>query len=529
MLDENLPTFYLNHNGHSEQPKHHWTIFLCQRGEDPAPAYTVRHLDPSSPTAKNRYAVALCDPYVPDVVFAEVLVTPEWTQPSLSAEAIRLNGGGPPPPEPVLPSQFTVQLYNPDQQVVVRYRHKTWSSPAAWEFEMPQTTFRLPSSSSLDRTLSDPAAADVTPKLKFGWRKDGKLSKDLACLLSGKTATAALETNHKAKSKEPDITISIFKSLHELTVYEPNLYRVEMEDFKGLEVVLLLGAVTIRDIYFTSMKEAFNLSSPASPTSHSPIENQPNPPSDRPSTQMGSKVKINGTANRAAETNGQLQDATARPLPLKPSPKPSRSSITGDLPPLDPRSQWEIDTETAHLRKQQELEKQLAAERAREEERRTRKLLEAEEKARRKKQAERQAEIDKETKRLQKLYGAEETKARAQVQQHQQPQQRRMSSSPPHSLPCPGRYYPHQPSPSTSSVKHGPYLQVPDGESRAQTHSTLQTVTSPRPQSMAFYNDSSQPNLSTPQLQHKVSNLFGLRKTSAEHQNKLMKKRSSMF
>lgn len=124
---------------------------------------------------------------------------------------------------------------------------------------MPQRTFRQPSSSRLDRTQSDPAVADVTPKLKFSWRKDGKLTKDLSCLLSGMTTTFP-ET--KTKSKEPDITVSFFKSLREITLYEPNLYRVEMEDFKGLELVLMLGAVVIRDVFFNSLKDAFNVSDP---------------------------------------------------------------------------------------------------------------------------------------------------------------------------------------------------------------------------------------------------------------------------
>lgn len=192
---------------------------------------------------------------MPDVVYGEILIIPEWTQSSLSAEAIRLNGGVT-SPEPVLPSQFIVHLYNPDQQVTIRYKHKTWNTPATWEFEMPQHTFRQPSVSTLDRTQSDPAVADTTPKLRFSWRKDSKLSKDLTCLLSGKTSTLP---EGRAKSKEPDITLSIFKALRELTLYEPNLYRVEMEDFKGLEIVLLLGAVTIRDVYFTPMKDSFRL------------------------------------------------------------------------------------------------------------------------------------------------------------------------------------------------------------------------------------------------------------------------------
>ncbi|KAL2012134.1 hypothetical protein VTN00DRAFT_4852 [Thermoascus crustaceus] len=181
-------SFFLKSNGRDD--KHLSTLYFCQHGNEPEPAYSLRHADPSNPAFKNRYAVALYDPYVPDILFGEVLIIPEWTQPTLSQEAIRQNGGIPPPPEPMLPTKFTIQLYNPDQQVVVRYKHKTWNSPASWDFEMPQRTFRQPSSSTLDRTQSDPAASDITPKLKFSWRKDGKLSKDLACYLSGTRGSA---------------------------------------------------------------------------------------------------------------------------------------------------------------------------------------------------------------------------------------------------------------------------------------------------------------------------------------------------
>ncbi|KAJ5387658.1 hypothetical protein N7509_010199 [Penicillium cosmopolitanum] len=253
MIDENLPTFFLKNDSKTPQQN---TIYHRQHGNDPEPAYTLRALDPAAPASQNRYGVALCDPYVPDVVFGEVAVIPEWTQPSMSADTIRANGGAPPPAEPILPVEFTIQLYNPDQTITVKHQPKSWNKPARWEFEMPQRTFRFPSASTLDRTQSDPAAADVTPKLRFSWRKDGKLSKDLTCLLHGKSTTIA---DTQKKSREPDITVALFQGLRELTLYEPNLYRVEMEDFKGLEVVLLLAAVAIRDIFFGLAKEAFHI------------------------------------------------------------------------------------------------------------------------------------------------------------------------------------------------------------------------------------------------------------------------------
>ncbi|KAL6229981.1 hypothetical protein BDW75DRAFT_82889 [Aspergillus navahoensis] len=439
MLDENLPTFYLK----PVKDSHVSTVYLLQYGNEPEPAYSLRYPEPSSPDSRNRFAVALYDPYVPDVVYGEVLIIPEWTQPTLSAEAIRQNNGVSPPPEPILPTRFTIQLYNPDQQVIVHYKPKSWNSPPSWSFEMPQHSFRVPTGSTLDRIQIDPAAADTTPKLRFSWKKDGKLSKDLTCLLRGKT-TAIPET--KTKSKEPDITVSIFKGLRELTVYEPNLYRVEMEDFKGLEVVLMLGAITIRDVYFASPKEAFRISrqnsASASPTSNSPTTTPP-------------------TKRLPTNPSGLVTD-----IPPAPQPPPVRSP---------------------QLTKQQEQARK-------EEERRTKRLLEEEEKARRR----RQAEVDKETLRLQKLYGEEERKARAQT-----------PSLPPRRPAHPQYNHSRPPMPHGSSR---PYLQL------AGQMSTMSLLTPPvaGPQTAG-----------KTQLQNKRSSFFGLRRVSED--GKLTKKRSSMF
>ncbi|KAJ9194604.1 hypothetical protein DTO164E3_7271 [Paecilomyces variotii] len=486
MLDENLPTFYFKSNG--GQQKHNATIYLCQHGNEPEPAYSLRHLDPALVESKNRYAVALYDPYVPDILYGEVLLIPEWTQPSLSQEAIRQNGGVPPPPEPILPTQFTIQLYNPDQQVIVRYKHKTWNTPASWEFEMPQKTFRQPSSSTLDRTQSDPAVSEVTPKLKFSWRKDGKLSKDLACFLAGKTTSP---NGTKTKNKEPDITISIFKAPKEITLYEPNLYRVDMEDFKGLEVVLMLGAVVIRDVFFTPLKAAFNVSDPGSAA----MKRKNTPP----------LLAIKPVAN-GRPTNGQPQVPRIA-VPQKDSPRPPR---------LDPRRQWEIEAENARLRQQQEAEAQEKKKRAEEEERRTKKLLEAEEKEKRKKQA----EIDKETERLKRLYGQEEEQIRRQQQQVPRP------SLPPRPSNQRAAQHPHAAQGYYPVLGHapGPYLNVPGGYGRTQ--SSVSFAAQPRPQSSLMS------PTRTPQQQHQLkekrSSFFRLRRRSDDN-NKLAKKKSAVF
>ena len=156
---------------------------------------------------------------------------PEWSKPNLTKEELRLAGGIPPPPQPILPTEFVIQLYNPDQQVHVKWNGGSWNSAPYWGFEMPQQTFRQPSASALDRVQSDPTASENTPKLEFRWKKDGKLSKDYVCTLSGRSS---YPDGSKKKSKEPDITIGIFKSLKELTIYEPNLSRVDV----GLDNIL---------------------------------------------------------------------------------------------------------------------------------------------------------------------------------------------------------------------------------------------------------------------------------------------------
>jgi hypothetical protein len=113
MLDENLPAFFYRNS--PDGIAHHNGIFFSIRGSDPSPAYSLRHGDPA--TSRNCYAAGLFDCYNPEVLYGEVLIKPEWSHPSLSQEEIRRNGGVPPPPMPILPTQFTVQLYNPDLQV----------------------------------------------------------------------------------------------------------------------------------------------------------------------------------------------------------------------------------------------------------------------------------------------------------------------------------------------------------------------------------------------------------------------------
>ncbi|KAJ9658520.1 hypothetical protein H2198_003673 [Neophaeococcomyces mojaviensis] len=378
MLDENLPTYLLKQS--SDRPKQNSTFLYSQYGADFEPAYSLRHLDPEQSASRNRYAVAIYDAYNPDVLFAEVLLIPDWTQPTLSQEDIRKNNGVTPAPEPILPTEFAIQLYNPDQQIVVKHKPATLTSAATWEFEMPQQSFRTPSHSTLDRSQDDPSISEFTPKLSLKWKKDSRLSKDLGCYISGQ----ALNPNGtKTKHKEPDITIAILRNLREVTIYEPNMARVDLEDLKGFEVAILLGAVVIRDVYFGSMKDTFNLSSGRKSSKTSPTIG---PASTVPIAAVASQQHLSRLA-----TSPQREDR---------------------VPPTDPRTQWEIDQETERLRKLAAEEERQLRKREAEERLQIQKLLEEEEKEDRR----RQAEIDAETERLRRLYGEQDASAQPSLQ-----------------------------------------------------------------------------------------------------------------
>ena len=400
--------------------KHNASVLLSHHGSDAAPAYSIRHPDPSLPASRNRYAVALYDSYNPDVLYGEVLLIPKWTQPTPTKEEIRLNNGVPPPPQPLLPTEFVIQLYNPDQQVLVRSKPSSWNSSASWEFEMPQQSFRQPSISSIDRTQSDPTASETTPKITFRWKKEGKLSKDHVCSIAGKSTNP---DGSKRKHREPDITIALFKRLSEITLYEPNLYRAEMEDPKGLEVVLLLGGIVIREIYNGQLHEVFNI--PENPIAV-PTLSEPTPPK-RPSAQVPSQPLP------GPPLPSRHHHTPPKSSPKQPS-KPTSPTQPSRPPPTDPRTQWEIDAETARLQNQLSHEERRRRRAEEAETKRLKKMLEAEEReaARQKADADRrkQAEIDRETERLKREFDAELRRAQQQGLFVRPPVQRPHSAQP---------------------------------------------------------------------------------------------------
>ena len=488
--------FYLKPS--NDGVRHNATVLLSHHGSEAVPEYSLRHPDPSLPASKNKYAVALYDIYNPEILFGEILLIPQWTQPSLSQEEIRANKGVPPAPQPILPTEFIIQLYNPDQQVVLRSLPGSWNSAPYWEFEMPQRSFRQPSNSTLDRTQSDPTAVETTPKSIFKWKKDGKLSKDYVCSFAGKSTSLQ---SAKRKHKEPDITVALFRHLREITIYEPNLSRVEIEDFKGLEVVLLLGAVVLREVFSGQLKDAFNIVDLPSRDSN---DNDPR----KTSNVMPAVFSSSDSASYSAESVSQSSSARNQNLPLRiQTPKSS-------LPPTDPRSQWAIDLETARLKKQVEHEERERRRLEQAETKRVKKMVEAEEREARAKQA----EIDKETKRLKSLYAVEQRLAPASKLSHPPSRQDRPRQT---STPLPSASLPKPRSAATGSTTHSP--NPTSRRSSGPYHLTPKNLSS-----SGFSGGSHSPQDEANRVKAKRS-FFGLRSLSDQQPRRLAKKQSAVW
>lgn len=484
----------------SDGVRHNATVLLSHHGSDAIPEYSLRHPDPSLLASQNKYAVALYDIFNPEILFGEVVIVPQWTQPTLSQEEIRANKGVPLAPQPILPTEFIIQLYNPDQQVLVKLIPGSWNSAPYWEFEMPQRSFRQPSNSTLDRTQNDPTAVETTPKAIFKWKKDGKLSKDYVCSFAGKS-TNLLST--RRKHKEPDITIALFRHLKEITIYEPNLSRVDMEDFKGLEVVLLLSAVVLREVFNGQLKNVFNIVD---------LPNREGNDTDLGNTSniMPATFSSVDSASQSAAKVSQSSSARAQNLPLR------IQTPNSNLPPTDPRSQWAIDLETERLKKQVEHEQRERKRLEHAETKRVKKLVEAEEREARAKQAAMDKEIDKETKRLQTLYAIEERPTSASKRSHEPSRRDRPRQS---SAPSPPVSLPRPRSAAAGSTAQNPTSRRPSGSYH---------LTPNNPSSTSFFGGSRSPHDEANRIKAKRS-LFGLRSVSDQQPQRLTKKQSAVW
>lgn len=369
MLDDSFPTYRL---ASTKDDALQATLFYTYNGSDPLRAYTLQRPAPSS--SANQYAVALFDAQHQSVIYGEVLVKPEMQQPSLSAAELRSQSGSP-PNVPISPDSFSVLLYNPDQSIAVKRNAGGWNRTDSWGFEMPERTFKLPSASKLDQETGSNEVSDLSPKILFHWKRDGRLNKDMTCYMSGKSVGGK-------KSKEPDITVAMYRSEKQgdaLSIYEPNMARVEVEDRKGLEVVLLLSAVVVRDLHFAPRQNPFNIASVGmAPAAGARRGSRPlAPPPNDPTLVSGALGNV----------------------PVAPPARPPPSSNAA--------KQAEIEAETRRLQAMVAEEERQRRERlVRQEEEQTRRMLqrEQEEEAQRRW---RQAEVDAETERLRREYGVQ--------------------------------------------------------------------------------------------------------------------------
>ncbi|CCF44557.1 hypothetical protein CH063_13917 [Colletotrichum higginsianum] len=504
MLDENLPTFRFRPS--SDNPLN-TLLYFTHQGSDPTPSYLLKRADPASPAARNKYAAALTDIASQQIIYAEVLVEPEWSQPTLSAAEVRAQNGTPAPPQPIMPDQVTLQLYNPDSQVVIKTKAGSWGKSDSWEFEMPEQSFRAPSASLIDRSADDPPVSDIVPKVIFRWKRDGRLSKDMTCYMVGKSVAGK-------KSKEPDITVAMFKDTkHEsaVTIYEPNLQRVDVEDRKGLDIVLLFGAEVLRDLFLNPRQNVFNLTTMPPPMAGRRKNSKPSPASMGPG----------GPVLPVAAMSGAIGN--------KPASPPAQAMNNGPPRP-NARAQWEIDNETKRLQAMVAQEEREARERERrdaEEAKRIKKMLDKEEKERRRKEA----EIEAETERLRRLYGVQPDASGPGLPPRHQP--------PPGTTPGSWHVAPAQPPRPLSA---GPYQNGQPGTSSYRPPQQVHFAPQPKPAQQQPQHQQQQqggrgklPNLMSGLLQGpyanpaaSVSNFFHRDRTE-EEKRKVAKKRSVHF
>ena len=387
MLDENLPTYRFRNS--AENPLH-TLLYFTHNGSEPSVDYLIKR--PAAHSAPNQYALGLFDIQYASVLYAEILIKPEWSQPTLSAAEVRANGGQP-VSVPLTPQVFSVDLYNPDSSVLVKHQQGSWSKDS-WEFEVPEKSFRMPSKSKIDQDAPGTTMPELVPKINFRWKRDGRLSRDMTCFMSGKTVGGK-------KSKEPDITIALFKATKEggsVAIYEPNMNRVDVEDRKGLEVVLLMSAEVIRDLYLMPKQDPFNTAGAPPPNVVKPQINKA--PTSGPTMSGGaamSGANMSAGAGAGAAMSGVLANG-------KPSSQPPQKSSPG------PDARQRAEAEAERRRQQANADEQRAREkRLQKEQEEIKRMLEREEREeaerRRREQKEREKIVNRETEALLKKYG----------------------------------------------------------------------------------------------------------------------------
>ncbi|KAF3097208.1 hypothetical protein TWF569_002914 [Orbilia oligospora] len=393
--DEVLPRFQIRPS--ADGNPYHQTILFSHDYRPAEPAYLK-----SRSKHPDEYSIALLDAYIPDIIFAQVVAKPTISTPSLSLDEIRRqnNGGSPNLPTITLPTSFTIQLYNPESQVIVHHKSSKWTG-SYWEFTLPRRSFRQPTGSRLDAELARNNALPPTDVSTFRWRKDGGVvsKTSLRCTMLSPASNSGDKNAKKKGGSEPDITVAIMDKLKDVTIYQPSLQRVDVEDKKGLEVALLLTATVIADIYFTPPSTSFNV---GIQTAVSPN----NGPNVRPQRPLPTTVPT--PVGFSADT-GRRRSSSISPITGTP---PTYTLIKTPTPPNNAPTvvNNNVLRDTATLQRQQAIEdrRRLEEEKKRQreaalEEKRIRKMLEKEEADRRKEEA----RVNAETERLKKQYGSD--------------------------------------------------------------------------------------------------------------------------
>jgi len=374
-------------------------ITFASNGSPPDPTYTLTR----SQQTPNTYSISLADAHFPSITYASINASLEFTTPPPSPEGAA--------PKVLLPAEFTLNLYNPDSSVRVELKHSTLKGNY-WEFSLPKRSFLFPTASQLDARYAPPASE----RMVFRWRKEGGVlsRQQLRCtLVSPGHLPGTSSRERKAGATEPDITLCMYSGVGEkngrgeLVVYESNFRRVDIEDLKGLEMILVLGARVVNDIWFCATAISFNTHVLSKKKSFSPstVLLPPTPP-----VSPSNGLLQAGTFPRG---HHQQQQFSPTPSPEKQPPYPSPTPL--------PRR----DTEAERRRIQAEQDN-------------IRRMLAREEEREKEREKER---VEAETIRLRREYEQEQMQLRRAVQmrfaqnqqqqQQQQPQQQQQKWPPP--------------------------------------------------------------------------------------------------
>ncbi|KAI7113213.1 hypothetical protein KC352_g35092 [Hortaea werneckii] len=262
--------------------------------------------------------------------------------------------------------------------------------------------------------------------------------------MTGRSTDTTKKRNNR---KDPDIAVALWRSMRELTIYEPNISRLDMEDPKGLEVAFLLSAIVIKDLYFSSkdhLREVFNVSDDPTGRKLSAGGRKLSNPQNTNSINGAPAPLASNTPPPARTAPQSVNDVKRQSLPkLQTTPPKTPNPATQAAPPAaDPRAQWELDAETARLKAQAENEAKEQRRRRREREKadeaeakRLQRMADEETKIARRKQA----DIEKETERLRKQYGVQPIPQRRGPPQANSSSSRQHRQQPPRLQPIPQR------------------------------------------------------------------------------------------